>query len=230
MKKGLLWSGGILAAWLLLLALLLSCLQWRVSDMDYFRKEYTKYHVTEAVHMEMEDLLTVTEHMMAYLWGKESDLQVYTVIDGKENVPFFNEKEIRHMVDVKNLFHGGRNLRRFCLIGATAIILLFLWQKKGRLLLSTLRAGIFTGLLVCIALLGLGLTNFTKYFIQFHLMFFDNKDWLLDFRTDRLINIVPEGFFSDTTYWICGSFFAVSLIAFLGIHFLLKKGILKESK
>lgn len=225
MKKGGLYLGGILASWLLLLALLLSCVQWRVSSTDYFRKEYKKYNVTQAVHMEMDDLLYVTEHMMAYIWGKEADLQVHTVIDGKKDVPFFNEKEIRHMVDVKNLFLSGKRLRLFCILTAAVIILLFLWQKQGRLLLSSLRTGIAAGLLGGGAFVGLLLTNFTKYFIKFHLIFFDNDDWILDFRTDRLINIVPEGFFSDTAYWIGGSFLSVSLLVFLGINLLLKRNI-----
>ena len=223
MKKRLLWLCGIFASWALLLALLFTCLQWRVTGTEYFRREYEKYQVTQAVHMEMDDLLLVTEHMMAYLFGREESLQVHTVIDGKENVPFFNEKEIRHMKDVKNLFDGGRVLRRFCIFMAAAMIFLCLWQKQGRLLLSALRTGIAVGLLGSGALVGLLLTNFTKYFIQFHLIFFDNDDWLLDFRTDRLINIVPEGFFSDTSYWIGGSFLAISLLVFLGINLFLKR-------
>ena len=54
----------------------------------------------------------------------------------------------------------------------------------------------------CGLLVALMLTDFNKYFTQFHLIFFDNNDWILDERVDRLINILPEGFFSDTAFWI----------------------------
>ena len=57
-------------------------------------------------------------------------------------------------------------------------------------------------------------TNFTKYFIMFHHMFFTNDLWILDPTTDMLINIVPEGFFMDTAGRIAFLFGALSLILF----------------
>lgn len=68
------------------------------------------------------------------------------------------------------------------------------------------------------ALIGLGVlisTDFTKYFTYFHLIFFDNMDWYLNPKTDLLINIVPEGFFRDTAFWIAGAFLAVSVFFWL---------------
>lgn len=94
---------GFVASLALMPAILLTCVQWRVSSMDYFREEYAKYDVLERVDMEMDDLLYLTEEMMAYLYDKREELQV-TVPIGGEELPFFSEKEIRHMVDVKNLF------------------------------------------------------------------------------------------------------------------------------
>ncbi len=49
----------------------------------YYEKEYTKYNVTETVHMEMNDLLDVTEEMMAYLRGDREDLHVPAIVDGQ---------------------------------------------------------------------------------------------------------------------------------------------------
>lgn len=57
-------------------------------------------------------------------------------------------------------------------------------------------------------------TNFTKYFILFHHMFFNNDLWILDPSTDMLINIVPEGFFMDTAGRIAFLFGSLSLILF----------------
>ena len=80
--------------------------------------------------------------------------------------------------------------------------------------------GVFFG--ACGLLVALMLTNFNKYFIQFHLIFFDNNDWILDERVDRLINIVPEGFFSDTAFWIGGVFLGVCLLLFVGAEIILR--------
>ena len=50
---------------------------------------------------------------------------------------------------------------------------------------------------MCLTLALLAYTNFTKYFTLFHKIFFDNDLWILNPKTDMLINLLPEGFFSD---------------------------------
>lgn len=40
-------------------------------------------------------------------------------------------------------------------------------------------------------------------------------DWYLNPKTDLLINIVPEGFFRDTAFYIAGAFLAVSVFFWL---------------
>ena len=42
------------------------------------KKEYEKYNVTEDLEMEMDDVMDVTEEMMAYLRGDREDLVVWT--------------------------------------------------------------------------------------------------------------------------------------------------------
>lgn len=212
---------GLVASLSLMPALLLTCVQWRVSSMDYFREEYAKYDVLERVDMQMDDLLYVTEEMMAYLYDKREELQV-TVPIGGEELPFFSEKEIRHMVDVKNLFDTGMNIRNGCGIFALVAAIVMFARKKGKTFLRTLQAGIGVFFGACGLLVALMLTNFNKYFIQFHLIFFDNKDWILDERVDRLINIVPEGFFYDTALWIGGVFLGMSLLLFVGAEIILR--------
>ena len=202
---------GFVASLALMPALLLTCVQWRVSSMDYFREEYAKYDVLERVDMEM----------MAYLYDKREELQV-TVPIGGEELPFFSEKEIRHMVDVKNLFSAGLDIRNGCVVFTLAAAIVMFAKKKGRTFLRTLQAGIGVFFGACGLLVALMLTNFNKYFIQFHLIFFDNDDWILDERVDRLINIVPEGFFSDTAFWIGGVFLGVCLLLFVGAEIILR--------
>ena len=96
-------------------------------------------------------------------------------------------------------------------------ILLFMVLSKAdlrTLLPSSLCMG--TGLFFAsiAALAAIISTNFTKYFILFHHMFFNNDLWILDPSTDMLINIVPEGFFMDTAGRIAFLFGSLSLILF----------------
>ena len=72
---GLIFSFALMAV--LLITSIEAVTYWTPS---YYEKEYTKYQVLEAVDMEMDDLLEVTDEMMAYLRGDREDLHVMTVV------------------------------------------------------------------------------------------------------------------------------------------------------
>ena len=91
----------------------------------YYEREYSKYNVTEDVHMEMDDLLDVTTEMMAYLRGNREDLHVPTIVDGQPR-EFFNDREIAHMEDVRGLFVG-----HWCCGGSASSRLLSAWPFCG---------------------------------------------------------------------------------------------------
>ena len=61
---------GILCGFALMIILLITSIEavtyW---TPGYYEKEYAKYGVLNDVHMEMDDLLDVTDEMMAYLRG-----------------------------------------------------------------------------------------------------------------------------------------------------------------
>ncbi|MCI5679818.1 MAG: TIGR01906 family membrane protein [Bacteroidales bacterium] len=214
---------GLMVAFCLMAVVLITSVEAVVYWNDgYFEKEYTKYHVLEEVSMEMEELLSVTDEMMAYLKGERDDLVVNTIVDGTER-EFFNAKEKRHMEDVQGLFLGAVGLRRgaavLMVLGAAALLV----KKQGLVLLRMLQWGIGLFIGGMAGLSALASTDFTEYFKYFHLLFFDNMDWYLDPETDLLINIVPEGFFRDTAYRIAALFLAVSFILWLGAGLLRRK-------
>ncbi len=204
---------GILCAFALMITLLITSVEavtyW---TPGYYEKEYAKYNVTEDVHMEMDDLLDVTHEMMAYLRGNRADLHVPTIVDGQPR-EFFNEREIAHMEDVRGLFLAAIAIRRGCLIAIVAGILLLLALKADikRVLPSTICAGTLLFFAALSALALIISTNFTKYFVIFHEIFFSNDLWILDPSTDLLINIVPEPFFVDTAARI-GVTYGISVI------------------
>lgn len=199
MKRCVQYLLGILFAFCLLIALLITSVEAVVYWIPgYFEREYTKYDVTKDVRMDMDDLLDVTDEMMAYLRGDRPDLHVSTVVDGQTR-EFFNDREIAHMEDVRKLFLGGLALRSACIITALLCLLLLLITRGVR---HVLPRAVCTGTaLFFAAVCGLAAvisTDFTRYFVIFHQIFFDNDLWILDPGTDLLINIVPEPFFMDT--------------------------------
>ena len=216
---------GVLCAFCLMFILLVTSVEAVVYwTPGYFEKEYTKYNVAAAVDMEMDDLLDVTDEMMAYLKGDREDLHVPTIVGGEER-EFFNAREIAHMEDVQGLFLGAIFLRRLCVgIIAASIILLVLAKSDIKHLLPKMiciGTGLFFFLIAALSLIIS--TDFTKYFIIFHKIFFDNDLWILDPSTDLLINIVPEPFFMDTAFRIAGTFAGSVLAVFFLCIFLLRR-------
>ena len=111
---------------LLVTALLITSFQaaaYGDPSYGFYEREYEKYRVTESLDMEMEDVMDVTEYMMAYLIGEEDELSVITDVDGQTQ-DFFNEQDRLHMLDVRNLFLGGLALRRVLLFAAAALLAL----------------------------------------------------------------------------------------------------------
>ncbi len=183
----------------------------------YYEKEYAKYGVLQDVHMEMEDLLDVTEEMMAYLRGNREDLHVPTIVDGQPR-EFFNDREIAHMEDVRGLFLGGIALRRISvgLLIAALVLLVVLKADLIRVLPKMICVGSALFFAVLAVLAGIISTDFNKYFIIFHHIFFHNDLWMLNPDTDLLINIVPEPFFMDTAARIAATY-GVSVLAVFAI-------------
>lgn len=216
---------GILSSFCLMIILLITSVEavayW---TPGYYEKEYTKYNVAADVRMEMDDLLDVTEEMMAYLRGDREDLHVPTIVDGQPR-EFFNEREIAHMEDVRGLFIGGLRLRTGCIITAALCLLILILTKARlrRVIPMSICAG--TGLFFGTACLLAAIisTDFTKYFVIFHQIFFTNDLWILDPATDLLINIVPEPFFMDTAARIGLTFGISAAVLFLASFCILRR-------
>ena len=211
---------------------------------NWYSREYKKHDVQSHMIKEIshESLLAVTDEMMEYLRGRREDLVIEAERDGVMQ-EFFTDREKAHMEDVRGLFIAGIVASRVA-IGICVSILIYLLvaghkQKKARrsainTVLETaapeqlptakpspfsLLAGSFIGTSVVvfvssIAISALFASDFTKYFVKFHHIFFDNDLWILYQDKDDMINMLPEGFFSDTALAIVVIFliFVVLLI------------------
>ncbi len=176
--------------------------------------------------MKMDDLMDVTKQMMAYLKGNRTELQVNTTMGGVRR-DFFSAREIAHMKDVQGLFLGAMSIRRGCLmVMVLCLIILMLLKISWN---NTFPRSILIGSGLFFPWIGCNRWNyssdFTRYFIMFHHMFFTNDFWMLDPSTDMLINIVPEGFFRDTVFYIGFLyFFSVVILLALCVFLMRKKG------
>lgn len=162
----------------------------------YFEWHYENRGVTETTEMSIDDLMYVTDEMLDYLEGERASLDMQATIDGQmEEV--FGEREKAHMVDVRDMYLAVRNARRVSMLIIGIILLAGLLRFKEMLYHVFNRMKYIIGVLMVFILIlgGLFATNFQKYFTLFHELFFSNDLWLLDPRTDILINMVPESYF-----------------------------------
>lgn len=227
-------AGAIFSLALIVTALMTSFEAALYCGLDFYEKEYRKYDVAADVDMEMKDILYVTDKMMKYLSGDREELQVETVVSG-ENVEFFNDREIAHMEDVRYLFEMGfllRNIGLFVMAGS--LFFLLLTSKRVLFILSrSIKYGIIIFIILMLALGTAMWANFNKIFTLFHKIFFTNDLWILNPETDRLINILPEGFFLDTVIrigTIAGCALAILLILAMVIENFVNRKQIKRKR
>lgn len=109
------------------------------------------------------------------------------------NIPFLpsSQEGIIHFIEVKKLFFK----LNFALGLCTLIIIFaiyFGFRYKDYIFLKWCSNIIFC---TCFLLLSGFLWDFDKCFTFFHKLFFNNDYWLLDPKTDPIINILPETYF-----------------------------------
>lgn len=213
----------LLVMFLIIIAWLITSFQLVIyGDPKYrfYQEEYEKYDVTEALDMQMNDVMAVTEYMMDYLIGKEEVLSVETDVDGKTQ-DFFNEQDRLHMEDVRNLFLGGFWFRTICLIvAALSLAFLIRGEKDWKRLIQKAyfyALGVFV-ILILLLLICFSV-DFTASFTVFHEIFFTNDLWLFDPATDYMIRMLPEGFFYDMVMRIglvfCGGLVLLMVVMIL---------------
>lgn len=217
MKK-LQWAAGIILSFSIIAVLLISSFEIAMyADFGVYEKEYEKYDVLSDLDMTMEDVMYVTEEMMAYLRGDRDTLSVVTTVEGEEQ-DFFNEQDRFHMGEVRDLFIGGLNIRTGA-AAAAIVCLVFLIASKAKLrkiLARSYQAALgITGAAV-IFIGAAAAIDFNAVFVQFHHIFFDNDLWLFDPAQDYMIRMLPEGLFADMVLRI-GILFVSGLSVLLAV-------------
>lgn len=155
-------------------------------NKDFYLKSYEKHDVMTTSDKSIEELDGITHTLLRYL---KKDL------DRKVLRPFFNEREISHMEDVKILFRYGFIFRNICFAISLLAICFVIYSKEYKYFAKGMFYGIFAWWGLLISLFLLTMIDFTKYFNYFHLIFFDNDLWILNPETDLLIQMLPEPFF-----------------------------------
>ncbi len=180
--------------------------RYATTSASWWERGFERYDATGRTGLSQDEVLRVAQETRDYLTNDEERLDVMV-----EESPFYSEREILHMVDVKRLIARTFDAGWAALGFIVAFIGLVIWRHRRRaapvLARSTLTACGVVALLVVV--LGvIGIAGFDSAFRQFHLLFFTNDLWQLSSR-DGLIQLFPQGFFFDTTMLIGGVTLAV---------------------
>lgn len=113
-----------------------------------------------------------------------------------DSTPLYIERELSHMLDVKNLVQAALKVW-YGIILLLALIIFIAWRKK--LLPEFWRAVSLGGWLtigLILVILAAVLINFNAFFAGFHSIFFTGDTWLF-YESDSLIRLLPEKLWSD---------------------------------
>lgn len=218
----------ISAVALVVMLLLTAVSQAVFGNMDYFRREFEKYDVTQNIDMEMDDIMYVMDELMDYLHGDRADLdEIVTEVNG-ETRDFFSDREKTHMADCKVLFDGGFAIRRGAAVIFVLTALLLIIKKKFSLKRLLKYAAVFSIIIAAAAgIIAIAASiDFNACFIVFHKLFFNNDLWILDPAEDLVINILVEPFFADIalkTALYCAAVLAVIIVTGIGLSLSDKK-------
>lgn len=183
-----------------------SAVRFVVNDLSLYHRGFEKYDIPSVTGIEMAELDRAARELIAYFNAGEKFVRIVL----KTGEPLYNEKEVIHLKDVKDLVQFDYRLQLLTLAYAAAYaVAVLLRRARGwRGALGTLGRGLTYGgglALAVMAAIGLAMIfAFDRVFLAFHLIGFSNLLWILDPATDRLIQMFPQGFFFDASLYLAG--------------------------
>ncbi|MEA1959508.1 MAG: DUF1461 domain-containing protein [Chloroflexota bacterium] len=172
--------------------LLTSNLRWAANDIRLYEYGYDKYDASENTGLSDEELTAIAEDMIIYLnTGEQGD-----------TFDIFNEREIIHLNDVRNLIQLCYAIQWGALGYIAAFIAAGLAWRRRRfvpLLFTSIALGsVFT--IAAMSILGVAaLIDFNWLFTAFHRVFFSGDSWVL---FGYLPWLYTEGFFFDVAKFV----------------------------
>ncbi len=156
-------------------------------DLNFYKDFYQKENLAATIGTSSNNLINNTQNLLNYLNKKE-----------QLNTDWFSEKDILHMVDVRNLYAFSHNIMIYCLITfiISTIIVILILRRKSLLYITKIFNKVLLLFIILVGSLSAVIAyNFNSFWIKFHTTIFSNDLWLLSPSESNLIKMVPEEFF-----------------------------------
>jgi integral membrane protein (TIGR01906 family) len=189
-------------------------------NSSFYHDQFVINNSYERANTTPQALNDLIDHTLAYTYGVIDSFQYNLSLIGGSTRLAFNQREIDHMLDVQNLFIGGRILTGVSLLMLLLIGGYFLTKPKAfkRNYFKTMRNTILLILLAAALVLGFAALDFNRAFTIFHEIFFTNDLWILS-STDMLIIMLPEVLFFRLAVRIFTGLIAYLAIIIGGLHY-----------
>ena len=182
------------------------------SDWVY-EYNWTRNQISQNTGIKIDQLNQVSDQIKDYFRDDQVKLEVLLQQPGKEVLNLFNQKEIDHMVDVKNLIKTTILFERTGLILLIIFFVFYLFREGYISFYENLKRIMLVSFLIWSILLFLivfgMIVDFNYTFTLFHKIMFTNDLWILDPNSDFLIMIYPQRFFLEINLIIFLSFYSI---------------------
>jgi integral membrane protein (TIGR01906 family) len=154
------------------------------------------------------ELDLVTSQILGDLFLWQGDF----IVAGADVAPVLNDRERSHMLDVRGVFAGFELL---VLASIVVLVLAIRWSRDVASRGAVWRA-VGSGaraLVIALVVAGaLAVFAFDAAFELFHRLFFNAGSYTFDPRTDRLVQLFPEQFWSETAIAVGAVAIVIALI------------------
>ncbi len=188
-----------------------------VTDSDWlYTYNWWRNGIPDRTGLPTSELDSVADQIKNYFANDAERLDV-TVNTSRGQVNLFVEREILHMIDVKDLMRLVASTSIWTGIVLAACLLLGLVIRRSRFFATMSKwlrwCALIWGIVVG-ALLVATVIDFSWVFTQFHLLSFANDLWQLDPFRHYLLLLFPERFFLEATLFIA----LLTVVEFTGLY------------
>ena len=170
-------------------------------DADYYALGQSRYAVGRTTEYSLDALRPVNRAIVDFF--RSPSVSLPGALGGAGAQPdVFNEREVGHMEDVRDIVWLVGQIEVIALVAAVAIAAgRFAAFRVAAVRWVANRALVAAGATLAVvgAMGALTLVDFGELFLTFHLLSFDNDLWQLDPRRDNLIRFFPFAFWFDAT-------------------------------
>lgn len=200
------------------LVLALTNLYFFVSP-SFVEIQYARLGVPQVGQLSEEETFNAMRTVLNYLRNRQSVEALKNLKDGQQAL--FNQREVSHLVDVKNLISRAFALQKlaFLIMGISILVILAERRARKRLTHYLLWSSGATVAGISLLLL-LAYFNFDWLFTQFHLIFFEGDSWLFG-SSEPIIQLFFPRFWADTaTKFILAIVVEAALLCFFSLAFI----------